>query len=117
MEWAKEIIARERAETGAPVQPAPVSSRRITLNDRKEEFWQAAMRSIDQNFVVYEDWDFGSFVVVNKTNQTEYRVELEAIGDRSYVSCNCKDYSFRKHICKHIVQVLQARMFGLVQAA
>jgi hypothetical protein len=57
MERAREVIARETVEIAAPAAPAPVSSRGISLNDRQEEFWQAAMRGIDQDFVVFEDWE------------------------------------------------------------
>jgi hypothetical protein len=101
----------------AVVQSKPVKSKRICLNERQEEFAQAILRGMKNEFDVFEDFEIGTFVCVNKTNKSEYRVEMETIGNKTCVSCTCKDFEFKRHICKHVAQVLQARMFGICQTA
>lgn len=85
----------------------------ICLTERSREEIKAALkRSFKNEFEVYADWHRDQFVVVNKTNKTEYPVQLETIGGKAWGKCGCKDFKFRKHACKHIAEVLQWTLFG-----
>ncbi|HEX8289807.1 MAG TPA: SWIM zinc finger family protein [Pyrinomonadaceae bacterium] len=85
----------------------------ICLHDRdRSEIKAALKRGFENEFEVFADWDRDSFVIVNHTNQTEYRVKLTTSGGRTFSECSCKDFIYRKHVCKHIAEVLQFTLFG-----
>ena len=115
MERAREIIA---ANMPAPVEvAAPVKDRMICLSDRKTEFRAAFKRGLENDFEVYPDFEPDTFVVVNRTKQSEYRVRFETRADgKTYAMCACRDFEFRKHVCKHQAEVLQDMFFGVVEA-
>lgn len=97
IERAQEVIARE---TGAATVAAPrpvqsIKSNRICLTERQEEFAKAIQRGLTNKFEVWEDFDFGDFVCVNKTNRTEYRVKLETVDGRTYSGCECPDWNIK----------------------
>lgn len=95
-----------------PVQIEPrVSPKMICLSERKAEFREALERGKNNNFEVYADWDRDAFVVVNRDNFAEYRVKLETNQTRLYAECECKDFVFRKRLCKHIGEVLTNALF------
>lgn len=89
----------------------------ICLSNRKAEFKAAMLRGLENDLVVERDIDRDSFLVVNCTNSTDYRVRLETRADgKVYGCCECKDFNFRKHICKHIAEVLQESFFGVTES-
>lgn len=95
-----------------PVQIEPrVSPKMICLTERRAEFTEALQRGKDCSFDVYADWDKDAFVVVNRDNFNEYRVRLETHKTRLFAECECKDFTFRKRICKHIGEVLTNALF------
>lgn len=110
IERAKEIIARET--TLAP-ETLTVKSRAICLSTRKAEFKSALKRGLENEFEVYPDFEPDTFVVVNRTKQTEYRVKLGTHDAKVFASCGCRDFEFRRHLCKHIAEVLQDNFFGV----
>lgn len=110
----KNHVVRQRK---AVPTPAPVPNLQICLNDRKDEFKKALKRGLDDEFDVYAGWDRDTFFVVNLTNASEYRVEFETVEGRLFAECECKDFVFRKHVCKHIAEVLQETLFGINLAA
>ncbi len=74
MERARQIIT---AEMPVVVEvPAAPASRMICLSNRKPEFRAAMKRGLSNEFAVYPDFEKDLFVVVNLTNETEYRVRL-----------------------------------------
>lgn len=89
----------------------------ICLSDRRDEFKAALKRSFENDLEVFADWDRDSFVVVNKTKKTEYPVKLETINGLVYASCGCKDFEYRRHVCKHIAETLSYTMFSTGAAA
>jgi hypothetical protein len=89
----------------------------ICLSQRKDEFKKALRRANENEFDVYAGWDRDTFFVVNKDKNSEYRVEFETIDSKCFVECECKDFIFRKRICKHIAAALQETMFGINLAA
>lgn len=90
----------------------------ICLTDRRrDEITTALKRSFKNQFEVYGDWYRDAFVVVNLTNKSEYRVELMTVSEKVFARCECKDFKFRKHACKHLAEVLQFQLFGMRAAA
>lgn len=90
----------------------------ICLHDRdRAELKSALKRGFENEFEVFGDWDKDSFVIVNKTNGTEYQVKLETRGGKTFAECGCKDFTYRRHVCKHIAEVLQFTLFGTGLAA
>lgn len=86
--------------------------RMICLTDQPRAVVQGALkRSFENEFEVFGDWYRDTYVVVNKTKNTEYRVELETIGKKAYASCTCKDFQYRKQACKHVMEVMQFTFF------
>lgn len=85
----------------------------ICLSERKAEFKEALKRGLDTDFVVYAGWDKDTFFVRNEEKNTEYRVEFETVEGRVFAECECKDFIFRKRVCKHIAAVLQETIFGI----
>ena len=111
MERAREVISR--------FAPAAVEERQaekgemICLGEQKAEFVKALARAANFEFEVFPDWDRDSFVVVNKTSKTEYRVRLVTVKGKSFASCGCKDYFHRTRVCKHIGEVLTFMALGV----
>lgn len=115
MERARQIIALEVPET--PAAAAPTKDRMICLSNRKPEFRAAMKRGLSNDFAVYPDFEKDSFVVVNLTNETEYRVKLETRADgKNYGMCECKDFYYRKNVCKHLSETLADTFFGVVES-
>lgn len=85
----------------------------LCITDRKAEFIEALNRAEKSDLEVFADWEKDSFVVKNYTNDNEYRVNLDSANGKLFAECECKDYEFRKRICKHISAVLTDAMFGL----
>ena len=116
MERAREVIAQNmpaKVSVAAPVK----TDRMICLSDRKAEFKQAMKRGLENDLEVYPDFEPDTFVVVNRTKKSEYRVRCETRADgKTYTECACRDFEFRKHICKHQAEVLQDIFFGVVEA-
>jgi hypothetical protein len=95
-----------------PVQiEARVSPKMICLSERRTEFFEALQRGKDNRFDVFADWDKDAFVVINLDNKNEYRVKLETFKTRLYAECSCKDFFFKKRICKHVGEVLTNALF------
>jgi len=105
-------IKIHRCEVIAP-QVENVPNLAICLNDRKDEFKSALKRGAEENLEVFAGWDRDTFHVVNKTNGSDYRVEFETVDGRIYAECECKDFIFRKRVCKHISATLQEQFFGI----
>jgi len=112
MERAKQIIALEMPE----VITAP-ADKMICLSDRNEEFKAAMKRGLENDLTVEPDFERDTFLVVNHTNQTDYRVKLETRADgKIWGSCECRDFSFRRRICKHQSETLQDIFFGVTES-
>ena len=95
----------------------PTDPKMICLNSRKEEFKSALKRGLENDLQVYPDFEKDAFVVVNRTNNTEYKVRFETCaGAKLFTVCSCKDFEYRKHLCKHIAEVLQDAFFGVVES-
>lgn len=89
----------------------------ICLSDRKAEFRSAMKRGQNHDLQVYPDFEKDSFIVVNRTNETKYPVRFETRADRkNYVFCGCKDFQYKKRLCKHAAEVLQDTFFGVVES-
>lgn len=115
MERARQVIALEVPEI--ETIPAPVLDKMICLSNRKPEFRAAMKRGLSNDFNVYPDFEKDSFVVVNRTSETEYRVRLETRADgKNYGMCGCKDFYYRKNVCKHLSEVLADTFFGVVES-
>lgn len=111
MERAKTIIA---ANTAVEEFTAPMKAdRMICLNERKAEFTDAMNRGKNSDLEVYADWDRDAWVVVNRDNKAEYRVNLESRDNQLFGDCSCKDFFYRKRICKHIGEVLTDCLFSV----
>jgi hypothetical protein len=106
---------RVTRETVVKTEQAPNLA--ICLSDRKGEFKEALKRANENEFDVYAGWDRDTFFVVNKEKNSEYRVEFETIDGKCFVECECKDFMYRKRVCKHIAAALQETMFGINLAA
>lgn len=107
LERAREIIALEMPET-------VTADKMICLSDRKDEFKQAMKRGLDNDLSVEADYEQDCYLVINRTNYTDYRVRLETRADgKTYSFCECPDFKFRKRICKHQSEVLQDVFFGV----
>lgn len=78
----------------------------LCISERRAEFVEALERGKTSNLEVFPDWDRDAFVVVNHDKGNEYRVNLQSVNNRVFAECECKDYEFRKRICKHIGSVL-----------
>jgi hypothetical protein len=87
-------------------------SEMICLSDRKPEFVSALQRAEKSNLEIYEDFEHDTFVVVNRSNNHEYRVALQSKDGAVFAKCTCADFTNRKRICKHIGETLANRMFG-----
>ena len=116
-ERANEVIARETAQAATVkvetvIETVSAGSRKICLNERKDEFKQALKRGLDNDLVVYAGWDKDTFFVVNNSNGKEYKIELETVDGKTFGECECRDFEFRKRICKHQTAVLQEVFFG-----
>lgn len=107
----KSHVIKIQRKTRRAAKHAP--NLQICLSERKGEFKQALRRTIDTDFDVYAGWDRDTFFVVNKTKNSEYRVEFETLGGKVFAECECQDFLYRKRVCKHIAAVLQERMFGI----
>lgn len=83
----------------------------VCISDRKDEFVASLERGKASNLEVFPDWDRDAFHVKNHDKKSEYRVNLETANGKLYGECSCKDYEFRKRICKHIVAVMMDSMF------
>ena len=115
MERARQIIRAEMPETVEAA--APVADKMICLSNRKSEFRAALKRGLSNDLAVYPDFEPDSFVVVNLTNETEYRVSLETREDgKNYGQCSCKDFYYRKNVCKHLSETLAETFFGVVES-
>lgn len=99
-------------ETAAPTK-GNSPNLAICLSDRKDEFKAALKRALDNEFTVYAGWDRDTFFARNESNGNEYRVEFETIDGKTFAECECKDFYYRKRICKHIAGVLQETIFGI----
>jgi hypothetical protein len=88
----------------------------ICLNDREREFIEATSRAGKNNLEVFHDWEPDAFVVVNHDNHSEYKVILKTIKGKVFASCECKDFSSRSRVCKHISITLKIT-FGNVPVA
>ena len=100
-----------------PVELQPSGNpKMICLNNRKDEFRAAMKRGLSSEMDVYNDFERDAFVVVNRTNATEYRVSLEMRGGSAFAVCGCGDFQFRRHVCKHIGEVLTETFFGVVES-
>jgi hypothetical protein len=87
----------------AEVVPAPqIPNLAICLSDRQDEFTEAFKRGMTNDFEIFDGWDADTFFVVNRTNNSEYRIEFETIHGKTYAECNCPDFCFRRRICKHL---------------
>ena len=93
-----------------------VPPKMICLNSRKAEFKAALRRGLSSEMEVFSDFDKDAFVIVNRTNETEYRVSFTTRGGSAFSFCSCPDFEFRRHVCKHIAEVLQETFFGVVEA-
>lgn len=103
---------RQSDLVGHPVQiEAQINPKMICLSERKGEFRKALERGKDSRLEVYADWERDSFVVVNEDNGSEYRVKLETRGRRLFGECDCKDFAYRKRVCKHLSEVLTFTLF------
>lgn len=96
------------------VQPQQPETTMICLSDRKDEFLSALSRAKNSSLTVYNDFEFDNFVVVNRENNSEYRVKLETKDNKVHAECGCPDFKFRKRICKHISSVLTDTVFGIL---
>lgn len=96
-----------------PARSARSSGEMISLSNRKKEFFEAVKRGENSNLEVFEAWDMDSFVVVNRDNKNEYRVNLKHVDEMILADCECADFTFRGRVCKHIGAVLVDRLFGL----
>lgn len=113
MERAREVIA---ADAPVATVAAPVN-KMICLSDRKAEFKSAMKRGLENDLEVYPDFEPDTFVVVNRTNKSEYRVRFETRADgKTYSECGCKDFEFKKRICKHQSEVIADVFFGVVES-
>ncbi len=92
------------------IQPQ-VSDKMICISERRSEFVEALNRGKNSDLEVFADWEKDAFVVVNRDKAAEYRVNLETRDGQSFVGCECKDFEFRKRICKHISSVLVDALF------
>jgi hypothetical protein len=105
----------------------PTLDNKICLTDRQDEFQAALGRGFDEDFEVYDGWDTGEFFVINQTKKNEfamassevtyeYKVEIITIDEKLYGECECRDFIWRKRLCKHLSQVLLGKMFGRVNS-
>lgn len=125
LETAKRVIAEDMklatvgvVETVAPIVETTTVDKMICLSDRKEEFKAAMKRGFENDLHVEADFEPDTFLVVNRTNQTDYRVKLETSTDgKVWGSCECRDFSFRRRICKHQSEVLQDVFFGVTESS
>lgn len=97
--WAGEIKIVHRETQAETLQ--------ICLNDRLHEFRAAASRAADFRMLVFADWDKDNFVVVNVDTKSEYKVALQTRANRVFSSCECRDFSRRSRVCKHVTEVLK----------
>jgi len=105
-------IRIHRAEVIAPL-PTQAPNLAICLTDRKDEFRAALKRGSESDLEVFAGWDKDVFHVVNRDNKSDYRVEFEVMDGKLYSECDCKDFIYRKRVCKHISEVLQEQFFGV----
>ncbi len=109
IERAKVIIAANTTvESFEPVK----ADKMICIAERRAEFSDALVRGKNSDLEVYSDWDKDAFVVVNNDNNAEYRVHLEARSGQLFGDCECKDFQFRRRLCKHISAVLVDCVFN-----
>lgn len=87
-------------------------SEMLCLNDRKDEFRAALRRAEQSDLEVFPDYERDAFVVVNKSNDSEYRVSIEASNGSVFGKCACADFKYKKRVCKHLSSVLADTFFG-----
>lgn len=92
-------IKIHRAEVIAPAHTPNLS---ICLHDRQSEFTEAFKRGMTNEFEIQDGWDADTFFVTNRTNNSEYRIQFETIDGKTYAECECRDFIYRKRICKHL---------------
>lgn len=104
----------EILSTGVVVSIAELTkfSEMVCLNDRKDEFRAALRRAEQSTLEVFPDFDRDQFVVVNKSNDSEYRVQIEASNGSVFGKCECADFKYKKRVCKHLSAVLADTFFG-----
>lgn len=95
-----------------PIAELTKFSEMVCLNDRKDEFRAALRRAENSNLEVFPDFERDQFVVVNKSNESEYRVSIEASNGSVFGKCECADFKHRKRVCKHLSAVLADTFFG-----
>ncbi len=93
------------------IQPSAATDKMICISERRSEFVEALNRGKNSDLEVYADWDKDAFVVVNRDNGAEYRVSLETRDGGLLGECQCKDFTYRKRICKHLSEVLANALF------
>ena len=88
-----------------------ISLNMICISHRKTEFAEALVRSKSSRLEVFADWDKDAFVVVNKDNRSEHRVKFGTFAGKLFGECSCRDFDFRKRVCKHLSEVLTFTLF------
>ncbi|MGC2239096.1 MAG: SWIM zinc finger family protein [Pyrinomonadaceae bacterium] len=100
---------------GAEISAETAKAEMLCVSARRIEFVPALERAAKSNLTVYADFEPDTFVVVNKDNGNEYRVNMKTIDGQLFSDCECEDYCYRRRVCKHIVEVIffsSFRKFG-----
>lgn len=95
---------------GVQIEPIVVPDM-VCISERKDEFIASLERGKHSDLEVFGHWEKDTFVVVNNDKGNEYRVNLQTANGKLYGECECRDYEFRKRICKHIGAVLTNSIF------
>jgi hypothetical protein len=86
----------------------------ICLNQREPELLEAVKRAEVSSLEVFPDFEFDSYIVVNRANRHEYKVDLKTVAGKVLASCDCEDFKRRGRICKHQAIVLRQCEIGLL---
>lgn len=95
-------------------ETAAAETMMICLSDRQDEYNEAVSRAADSDLELFNDFEKDSYVVVNRATSKEYRVVFKTVSGKALVSCECKDFSQRNRICKHLAYFLQGNFCVLM---
>lgn len=91
-----------------------IESRKLSLNERRDEMESAMKRSRNSDLEVFNGFEQNVYFVKNHNQSSEYKVELEMVGKLIAAECECPDFIHRTRICKHIAVTLNEIFNGLV---
>ena len=108
IETAIQFVAKEGGKYGKAdvMETTEVSTVSSEIVFDEKELSDAVKRGKDFDLEVFAGFEKDTFFVKNLTSETEYKVEFETADGKTKPTCECKDFYYRKRICKHIAAVL-----------